>query len=401
MKVLLAHPGTQHSFHLAAQLHRLQLLSLFYTGIAFGEGRLQKNINKLFPKKYIKKLSNRFIQGVPDDLIRCNIFLEYKALKRLKNAPDTENIIFERNKHFQEAIPDSAIKASDVVIGFDTSGWILAERCKGLGKKFMLDVSIAHPFEKQKIYEQIGKQYPNWALTVKQKPRKLIDLELQEMKIADGIVVASTFSKSTLVKNGVDEKKIFVNPYGTDFNQFRPQTNLNNEIVKFVFVGRVDARKGIPVLLEAWKKIDKKIGRLTLIGPVTAEVKRDISKQYPDIVITGKIPHKDIPDVLAKYDVLVFPTYFEGYALVIPEAMACGLAVITTPSTCAPDIFLNDESGYIVPCGDVGKLIEKMQKLCVNADLLKRMKQSSLKLVKELTWNSYGFRWKKILEQKL
>ena len=42
MKILLAHPGTQHSFHLARQLHKYDLLGAFYTGMAFGDGSWQK-----------------------------------------------------------------------------------------------------------------------------------------------------------------------------------------------------------------------------------------------------------------------------------------------------------------------------------------------------------------------
>ena len=80
-------------------------------------------------------------------------------------------------------------------------------------------------------------------------------LSYPKWKIVDEIIVASSFSKETLKKNGVEEKKMAVIPYGTDTDFFKPEEKRgNHEVVKFVFVGLVDARKGVPVLLEVWKK---------------------------------------------------------------------------------------------------------------------------------------------------
>ena len=397
-KVLLAHPGTQHSFHLAQQLYKHNLLCAFYTGIAFGDGSWQKEIIDWLPLNYQNKISNRFLTGVPHQLIKNNFIHELKAIWKLKNKKNAERVLFERNKLFQEGIPNSAIKASDVIVGFDTSSWILAKRCKDLGKKFILDISIAHPYEKQKVYNIISGQYPEWAFSLKQKSQYFIDLELSEMEMADEIIVASLFTKNTLINYGIKENKIHVIPYGTDIEIFKPNIHKNNNKTRFVFVGLVDARKGIPVLLEAWDLMNKKNAELTLIGPLSNNIQLLIKSQFPEVILTGKIPYKDLAAELPKYDVLVFPSYFEGFGLVIPEAMACGLTVITTAATCGPDILTNSLDGYLIPSGDAKSLLSHMKILLENRVLLKNLQVAALEKAQKLTWNTYGEKWKTLIE---
>lgn len=397
-KILLAHPGTQHARHLARQLHKRHLLAAFYTGLGIGEQGWQSLLVNSLPATVKNKISNRMVIGVPQKLIKQFFFNEVRALKALKNGAKAESVLLSRNKEFQNNIPDKAITNADAVIGFDTSSWILAERCKQLNRPFILDISIAHPYEKRAVYQQISDQYPEWSFLLEQKSQQMIDLEMKEMELADKIVVASTFSKNSLIKNWVPERKIYVNPYGTDLTSFKPLEK-NNRSVQFVFVGLVDARKGIPVLLEAWKKIKLAGAALTLIGPVSEHTATLIKKEAPDITIKGRIPYDTLPGELAQYDVLVFPSYFEGFALVIPEAMASGLTTITTPATCAPDIVDDDLNGFIIPCGDAKQLANKMQALINDPAKLKDMQKESLKKIQNFTWDAYGERWAQIIRE--
>ena len=155
--------------------------------------------------------------------------LEIRSLISLKNNNDNELTLYKRNKVFQDSITDKAIKESDVVIGFDTSSWILGRRCKELGKKFVLDISIGHPLSKEKIYAQLSKNYPEWSEQILPKRKELIEHECTEMELADLIIVPSQFVKNTLVENNVSSEKIQINPFGTsleDFSSsFKPKRN--------------------------------------------------------------------------------------------------------------------------------------------------------------------------------
>src|SRR5207244_1153869 len=75
----------------------------------------------------------------------------------------------------------------------------------------------------------------------------------------------------------------------------------------------------------------------------------------------GNIPHNEIIEYYHSADVFVFPSLFESFGLVVAEAMACELPVITTPT--AGSIVRDGIDGYIVPPRDVAALKEKMEAL--------------------------------------
>lgn len=399
MKVLLAHPGTQYSHQLAKQLEKQGLLYRFYTGVAISEYSLFCFFLRFFPKSIQSKISNRVIKDVPSKKIKNAYFLEWKAILQLKKGKNSEAVFYERNRRFQKQIPDKAILACDVVIGFDTSSWLLIERCKKLKRLFILDVSIAHPAEKAKVYHQIASQYPKWSFAIQHKAALLIALEQQELEQADAIVVASSFTKKTLVKQNIGEKAISVNPYGVNASLFFPSIKTASTKINFVFVGLVDARKGVPLLLDAWKYIDKNEATLTLIGPVSNSVKNIIEVAHPEVIVKGKIPFADLNAELSKYDVLVFPSYFEGFGLVIPEAMACGLPVITTTATCGSDIIEHEYDGLVLETGNTTALLYAMQSIINRRYNLDEMSKRSREKALSLSWDAYGERWKNILEK--
>lgn len=401
MKVILAHPGTQHSFQLAKQLYKQGLLYEFHTGVAFGKDSLVYKLLSRFPRKIYNKISNRFIEEVPDRYIKRYLFIEISAMIRVRLfGEDEETILFRRNELFQKSIPDASIANADAVIGFDTSSWILVEKCKKLRKDFFLDVCTPHPVTNDTVYKHLSMLYPEWKLPDRQKPQARIAVEQAEMKMADKIVVASNFTLQTYLKQGLGQQKISINSYGVDSEQFKPleEKIKKDGYIRFVFVGLVNARKGVPFLLETWKKITAKNIELTLIGSISAENENYIKTNFPTVIVKGKLAFTELKEILPGYDVLVFPSFFDGFALVIPEAMACGLAVITTTSTCGPDIIENGKEGFIIDPGNEVKLKESIEYFINHQDKMKDMGKWAREKAEQYNWEAYGVRWKQMLE---
>lgn len=399
MKVLIAHPGTQYSHQLVRQLEQKGLLYRFYTGFAVAEKSFLHKVISVLPRAVRKKISNRVITGVPAHKVKPIALPELKALYQLSRGGNSEDVFYLRNKRFQEAIPDRALKACDVVIGFDTSSWILQQRCKTLGKKFILDVSIAHPLSKRTVYQQIAAAYPGWKFALKDKQDQLIAIEQQEMEQADAIAVASSFSKKTLEENNIHASKITVNGYGVNATDFAPVENKQAVTVKFVFVGLVDARKGIPLLLEAWQQINHAGASLTLIGPADAVTQELIAAKHPDVIVKGKLPFAELKKELPFYDAMVFPSYFEGFGLVVPEAMACGLPVITTDATCGPDVITDGIDGRVIPAGDISGLQKALQGFIDDRIKLQEMGRQARSKALQHSWDAYGTRWERLIRQ--
>jgi starch synthase len=399
-KVLVAHPGTQYSHQLVKQLYRLNLLYCFHTGIAIADKSFFYQCLLLFPKKVKRKISNRIIEGVPAKFIKNYWLMELKALYKLSKGSNEEQVLAERNSNFQQAISDNDIMYCDVVIGFDTSSKELISRCKKYNKQFILDVSIAHSGYKDKVYNAILKQYPHWAFALNIKPDWQIKDEDEEINKADKVVVASSFTKSTLVWAGHDVSKIIINPYGVSSTEFKPIESKAIDKLKFVFVGLVDARKGIPLLLKVWKQLTVSNAELYLIGPISKETIAISQKEVPNVYIKGKIPFSELKKTLNEYDVMVFPSFFEGFGLVILEAMAAGLPVITTDATAGPDIIDNTE-GWVIESGNEKQLSDAIKFCCENPDIVKEKSQTSRNKALQFTWDAYGERWKNIINNQL
>lgn len=118
-------------------------------------------------------------------------------------------------------------------------------------------------------------------------------------------------------------------PYAITFARYQKPRVARKGPVRFLFIGQLIERKGIAELLEAFRQIDPQDGLLSIAGggPLNDEVKA-FCKETGHTML-GFVQPGDLPDVLAKHDVFVLPSHYDGWALVVAEAMAAGLPVIS------------------------------------------------------------------------
>ena len=397
MKTLLIHPGTQYSHRLAYQLNRIGYLYKFITGIAFASDSFWLKNTPRFLKA---RISNRILdKSITANQIEIIPLPELTALYRLFRKHDMETVLHNRNELFQRRIKSKLIERADQVIGFDTSSWILAERAGKLNKPFFLDQSIGHPIEKDSIFSILRQHYPEWKEDIPQKEISLVRQEEEEHQLSTRIIVASMFTKNSLVKNGVPANKIILNPYGIGQEFFRKkgQTRQKGKI-RFVYLGTLGARKGLPFLIETWMENELfKKAELWLAGPGSDFAITTVANT-PGLTYKGRVSYSQIPDLLTSCDCLIFPSFFEGFGQVILEAMAVGLPVITTEATAGPDIIENEVDGFIIPSGNKEELIKAMRVMIDDPALCFNMGNLAQEKAKLFSWNSYGDRWKAIIQ---
>ena len=395
---LLAHPGTQYSAQLARQLFRRDALLRFWTGFALTDnGWFERAVRALMPSPP-NWLGHRTIAGVPADKIRTVPSLEMMATLRLRLGGEPQVVMHWRNERFQHAISQSDIERSDVVIGFDTSSNVLVARAAKAGRPLILDQTIAHPRSKHRVYEKIKIQFPNWADDLEVRAETVGAAEELEHRQATKIVVASSFTKRTLIENGVAENKIVLNPYGVDLDRFSIQHQSgNSRPFRFLFAGLVCARKGIPLLLEAWKRLNPTNAELWIVGPLTPTAAREC-RSSENVKIVGKVPNTELASIMSQSDVFVFPSYFEGFGLVLLEAMAAGLPVLTTTATAAPDIVTQELDGFVIEPGNLDALTNRIQFCLNNRDRIAEMGKAARATAERFSWDVYGDRWEKILQ---
>lgn len=403
VSILLAHPGTQYSYHIARQLNKKKMLFFFITGFCFTEKSAVYFFYRICPKYIQRKLSNRLIRDFPAEKLKTNFTSELLLMIKQKIWKAREEFFFERNNKFQNKISDKYLLQSDIVIGFDTSSLILAKRANFFKKKFILDVSIAHSISKIKTYEILNNLYPNWHFSLTEKKQSFIEIENAELQNANAVVVASSFTKRTLMENGVNEEKIYINPYGINLKDFccKNFSQNHSDKIKFLFTGLIDARKGVPFLLTVWNSFTRSgKASLTLVGPIDKLAEKNIRQHnFTDLDIIRKIPHTEIPDIIITHDVFVFPSFFEGFGLVILEAMACGLPVITTSATGGPDIIEHGKEGFIIEPGNEEQLKKAIQFFVDHPQQIEIMGRAARRKAEQYTWDAYGERWVEIIEE--
>ena len=98
---------------------------------------------------------------------------------------------------------------------------------------------------------------------------------------------------------------------------------------------------------------------------------------------------------------MVLPTIFEGFALVVIEAMAAGLPVIATPNCIGPDIIQDDKNGYLVPIRDTQKLQESIAKLRNKSDAeFQVMSENARVAALKFSWENHKFNMKEIFTKE-
>jgi glycosyltransferase involved in cell wall biosynthesis len=282
------------------------------------------------------------------------------------------------------------LKEADAVISFDTASWILAERCCQLAHPFILDQSIGHPDAKQAAHDRMRGSFSEWDEGFEVRRPEVRAAEVEEQQKATAIVTASSFTKQTLVDHDVPEDKVHVIPYGVDSTRFIPNRTKTDRPFRFVFVGLITARKGIPLLLQAWRHLSGMGAELWLIGSASLQARALIPK-LPGLSYFGYVAH--VEKLLKECDVFVFPSFFEGFGLVILEAMACGLPVIATTATAGPDIITQNQDGWIIEPGNLDVLGETMRFCLENRDRITEMGANARRTAERFSWDAYGDRW--------
>ena len=152
----------------------------------------------------------------------------------------------------------------------------------------------------------------------------------------------------------------------------------------FLNVGRLVRPKGVFDLLEAYAKLDGSLRReigLVYVGDGAArpELEARAAKITPGrICFTGFVQKEQLPSYYAFADALVFPTHSDPWGLVVNEAMACSLPVITTSvAGCAADLMKDEWNGKVVHAQDPAQLAAAMEHLIMKPELKLVMSQRS------------------------
>ena len=154
---------------------------------------------------------------------------------------------------------------------------------------------------------------------------------------------------------------------------------------RIFFVGRLDAIKGVPLLLEAFAAALKNHpdARLDIIGDGPArEMLQNQARELGDAVaFLGYQPQEAVAEHLQEADIFVLPSFAEGVPVVIMEAMASRLPVIASHVAGVPELVEDGRTGFLVPPGDLETLAMRLETLLSDPALCSRMGETGRAIV--------------------
>jgi len=160
-----------------------------------------------------------------------------------------------------------------------------------------------------------------------------------------------------------------------------------------LFCGTWTGMKGVDYLTAAFSGlIDSGVdAHLTILGGSVpeAQIRASFSNAARDrLRIVDRLPEEQVMQEYARHDLLVFPSTYEGFGMVVPEAMSQELPVVATPVGCACTVIRHGENGLLIPARDSAALQFSMQRLLADSALRQRLGVAARRSVQELTWNS-------------
>ncbi len=212
------------------------------------------------------------------------------------------------------------------------------------------------------------------------------------VKHADKIMVAARSEIDFFEKFcGVAPAKVSFIPNGVAPEYFS-QHDYARPAAKLLYLGGWEWRKGIRYLAQSFSLIAAAHPKVTLslvgIGTSAEEAKKYFPADFHSrINVTPRVTVEETPKIYADHDIFLFPSLFESMSLVVPEAMASGLPVITTRTCGMPDIIHDGLNGYLVPIRDAQAVAQKTDTLLRNPDLRKTIGINAQASAKNILWD--------------
>lgn len=396
--IVVSHPtGNANVRATLRAFQKRGLLARFYTTLAWQS----RSGSRLIPSSISAELDRRSYKNISKNLIETRVRRELPRhiLEKLRftswyvheDAPfSIDSVYRDLDEHVSRQL--LRLKDVDTVYAYEDGALATFKSATALGLRRVYDLPIGYWKASREMAKEEAIVSPEWAMSLSalSDSERKCERKERELDSANVIVVASQFTKRSLqLFQGFDERKVFVIPYGAPMPQTKKKKiSEPGKPLKALYVGSLSQRKGLSYLAEAMKALGKSVD-LTLVGKPTVPTPVPVTKMCRDYHWIPSLPHADLLELMSQHDVLVFPSLFEGFGLVILEALSRGLPVITTSNTGGPDVLREGMDGFIVPIRSGAAIASCLQKLVDDRDLLEQMSRSALQRAAMLSWSNF------------
>lgn len=393
----------QHSYRAAQSYIEAGTLDRYYTTVYNDNKFIYRILKIILPKGQAIRVTNRRWSGLDGYVkkyseIRGLMFIGAGKVPFLRQ--NALKIRTSMNRSFGKKVAKDCKKRNTaLLLMYDTLAYDCfseLEKQKASTVKVLDMASTCVATIRRIIDEEIGKGY-SFTDSMVEKAKKYTDEKVEqyiaEIRLADYYLSPSDFVTKSLIDIGIESKRIKYLPHGVDVKQFQPKvkTLSMDEPLRFLFVGRVEAAKGIYYLAEAFRdeRVSKLNVELLIVGAM--ETNAENFREYPDnIRILGLKRRDEMPEIYDGADIFILSSLWEGSSLSLLEAMASGMPVIASKYSCAPEVVEEYKTGFVIEPKNIDKIVEKILWFYSNRDKISEMACNARRRIEELyTWEQY------------
>ncbi len=401
MSVVISHP-TGNEFSKAALMgfYNKGILQSYYTTLASFPGSI---LYKLGSFKGLSDIKRRSINTSLKPYVHTHPWKELGRQVAIKTGIktlikhetgyfSTDALYNNMDKYVSKKLKAEKRKGASAIYAYEDGAYYSFQKAKQLNLTCFYDLPIGYWRSMHNLLSQEKEINPEWACTFEglNDSSQKLNKKDKEIQLADVMIVASSFTLLTLKDFPGQLPRVHVIPYAfptalnRSFESFK-----NNRKLKFLFVGGLSQRKGLSYLFDALTGLENHVSLTVLgrTGTANCKILNDNLKKHTWI---STLPHTKVLELMRQHDVLIFPSLFEGFGLVITESMAQGTPVITTERTAGPDVIKNNENGWIIKAGSVEALKAAIEKLLLKPHLIEEAGRQTLETAKKRTWEMYA-----------
>ena len=422
MKVLVTHPGRQHSHQAALALAEAGMLAGYWAGVPAAAAQA---------RRVPAWLRRRFARYEPIELDPrlARWFPATPALRRLGDAllppGGAARVDFAACRLFDRwaaaglrracrSVPAGAAGAAgghapSAVVACEISALSTFRAARRLGIATLLDAPSLHHRAQDRLH---GTADP------RRLHARITGIKDREIALADHVLTVSELARATYVEAGVPPGRVHAVTLGADLELFTPgpgREERDGGAFVFLFCGAMIRRKGFDLLLDAFERVAGELPetRLRVVGPRGGDAAAYLEARQgdPRITATGPLPQRELAGELRRADCLVLPSRNDSYGMVVAEALACGLPVLVSDMVGAKELVAAGRNGFVVPIadadggaggrGDSAALAERMAWCVRHREAVAAMSEECRRSVEAATWPAYHRRLAELLRTLL
>jgi glycosyltransferase involved in cell wall biosynthesis len=271
-----------------------------------------------------------------------------------------------KNECFDRCVAATLDRPTERFMGFTGQSLHSFRRARDLGTETLELVAVnSHVDNVWRLHQRAAADtgiHDSWLNGTQRRKMKA------EYALADRIYVHSEYTRTSFIEAGISRSKLRRTILKVD-PRFQPAASPPVEDrFHIVYVGRLDATKGLPLLLDAFAQLPRQ-AELTLVGGWSSRrMRRYLTARQAEQPRLHIAPGDPLP-VLHTADVFVHPSYEDGFGYAPMEALTCNVPVIVTEDTGMKESVVDGYNGYIIPTGDGDALLDRLRRLCNGSEL--------------------------------